>query len=168
MKEISKQSDNQWAKELYQTRKEIGNSRSSELRAKGKKEEAELKKKEAAALREEFKAIPKIDYGPLNQAIGHEPFKHFGGNRYLMHPGIEKILEAAQFLRGPCLCVFGGLHLVLAQESEIRRVVTTLRDRWSVKSIAPGHCTGEPAFAAIREIFGEQCLFAGLGERIGL
>jgi 7,8-dihydropterin-6-yl-methyl-4-(beta-D-ribofuranosyl)aminobenzene 5'-phosphate synthase len=84
------------------------------------------------------------------------------------HPGIEKILEAAQFLPGPCLCVFGGLHLVLTQESEIRRVVTALRDQWNVKSIAPGHCTGEPAFAAIREIFGERCLFAGLGERIEL
>jgi 7,8-dihydropterin-6-yl-methyl-4-(beta-D-ribofuranosyl)aminobenzene 5'-phosphate synthase len=82
------------------------------------------------------------------------------------HPGIEKILEAAQFLSGPCACIFGGLHLVLTQEPEIRRVVTALRDRWNVQSIAPGHCTGEPGFAAIREAYGERCRFAGLGESI--
>jgi 7,8-dihydropterin-6-yl-methyl-4-(beta-D-ribofuranosyl)aminobenzene 5'-phosphate synthase len=84
------------------------------------------------------------------------------------HPGIEKILEAARFLPGPCACIFGGLHLVLAKDLEIHRVVTALRDHWNVRSIAPGHCTGEPAFAAIRETFGERCVFAGLGETIEL
>jgi len=82
------------------------------------------------------------------------------------HPGIERILEASRSLPGPCLCIFGGLHLVLTKDPEIRRVVTALRDDWKVESLAPGHCTGEPGFAAIRDIFGERCLFAGLGETI--
>ena len=82
------------------------------------------------------------------------------------HPGIEKILEASKSLASPCLCIFGGLHLVLTKEPELRRVITALRDEWKVESIAPGHCTGEPGFAAIREMFGERCLFAGLGETI--
>ena len=84
------------------------------------------------------------------------------------HPGIEKILEASRPLADKVLCIFGGLHLVLTKEPEIRRVINVLRNDWNVENIAPGHCTGEPAFAAIREIFGERCLFAGLGESIEL
>jgi 7,8-dihydropterin-6-yl-methyl-4-(beta-D-ribofuranosyl)aminobenzene 5'-phosphate synthase len=84
------------------------------------------------------------------------------------HPGIEKILEASRPLAEKVLCIFGGLHLVLTKEPEIRRVVNALRNDWNVEHIAPGHCTGEPAFAEIREVFGERCLFAGLGESIEL
>lgn len=84
------------------------------------------------------------------------------------HPGIEKILEAARPVADRVLCIFGGLHLVLTKEPEVRRIARALRDGWHVERIAPGHCTGEPAFAAIREIFGERCLFAGLGESIEL
>ena len=53
------------------------------------------------------------------------------------HPGIEKILEAARPIRDRVLCIFGGLHLVLTKEPEIRRVVSALRDDWHVESIAP-------------------------------
>jgi len=84
------------------------------------------------------------------------------------HPGIEKIVEASRSIAERILCIFGGLHLVLTREEEIRRVVSTLRDGFHVEHMAPGHCTGEPGFAAIREIFGERCLFAGLGESIEL
>jgi 7,8-dihydropterin-6-yl-methyl-4-(beta-D-ribofuranosyl)aminobenzene 5'-phosphate synthase len=84
------------------------------------------------------------------------------------HPGIEKIIEAVRAIDGRIACIIGGLHLVLTEEREVRRTVTNLRDKWHVERIAPGHCTGEPAFAAIREIFGDRCLFAGLGERVEL
>jgi 7,8-dihydropterin-6-yl-methyl-4-(beta-D-ribofuranosyl)aminobenzene 5'-phosphate synthase len=82
------------------------------------------------------------------------------------HPGIEKIVEAVRSIDERIACIIGGLHLVLTDEERIRGTVTSLRDKWRVQRIAPGHCTGEPAFAAIGEIFGERCLFAGLGERI--
>jgi 7,8-dihydropterin-6-yl-methyl-4-(beta-D-ribofuranosyl)aminobenzene 5'-phosphate synthase len=84
------------------------------------------------------------------------------------HPGIEKILEASRSIAERTRCIFGGLHLVLTNESEIQRVVDALRDKWNVERIAPGHCTGEIAFAAIRESFGERCVFAGVGESIEL
>jgi 7,8-dihydropterin-6-yl-methyl-4-(beta-D-ribofuranosyl)aminobenzene 5'-phosphate synthase len=29
--------------------------------------------------------------------------------------------------------------------------------------IAPGHCTGEPTFAALKQAFGDRYLYAGLG-----
>jgi 7,8-dihydropterin-6-yl-methyl-4-(beta-D-ribofuranosyl)aminobenzene 5'-phosphate synthase len=34
--------------------------------------------------------------------------------------------------------------------------------------MAPGHCTGEPAFAALRKAFGDHYLYAGLGSVIEL
>ena len=84
------------------------------------------------------------------------------------HPGIEKILEASRSIDERVFCIFGGLHLVLAKEPEIRRIAAALRDEWRVSRIAPGHCTGEPAFAALAEVFGENYIFAGLGESIDL
>lgn len=84
------------------------------------------------------------------------------------HPGIEKILEAARPLGERVSCVVGGLHLVLTPEPEIRRRITSLRDEWRVGRMAPGHCTGEPGFAAILELFGDRCVFAGLGETVEL
>jgi 7,8-dihydropterin-6-yl-methyl-4-(beta-D-ribofuranosyl)aminobenzene 5'-phosphate synthase len=84
------------------------------------------------------------------------------------HPGIEKILAAAQQVEKRIFCIFGGLHLVLAKEPEIRRIAAALRNEWQVQKIAPGHCTGEPAFAALSELFREQYVFAGLGDSIEL
>jgi 7,8-dihydropterin-6-yl-methyl-4-(beta-D-ribofuranosyl)aminobenzene 5'-phosphate synthase len=82
------------------------------------------------------------------------------------HPGIEKILEAARPIEARVACIFGGLHLVLTKEPEVRRITKALHDDWKVDRIAPGHCTGEPAFEALSEVFGDRYLFAGLGERI--
>ena len=84
------------------------------------------------------------------------------------HPGIEKILEAARPLAPRISCIFGGLHLVLTPEADVRRRVLALRDQWRVERMAPGHCTGEPGFAAILEAFGDRCVFAGLGETVEL
>lgn len=84
------------------------------------------------------------------------------------HPGIEKILDAAAAIAPRVRCIFGGLHFVLLPEDEVRRRVTALRQERRIESMAPGHCTGEPAFAAIREAFRDRCVFAGLGETIAL
>ena len=84
------------------------------------------------------------------------------------HPGIEKILEASRAIDDRVLYVFGGLHLVLTEEPEIRRIARALRDQWRVQRIAPGHCTGEPGFAILQEAFGQNYVYAGLGESIQL
>ena len=65
-------------------------------------------------------------------------------------------------------CIFGGLHLVLTKEPEIQRIAKALREDWKVQRIAPGHCTGEPAFLALSEAFTGKYLFAGLGDSIEL
>jgi 7,8-dihydropterin-6-yl-methyl-4-(beta-D-ribofuranosyl)aminobenzene 5'-phosphate synthase len=41
--------------------------------------------------------------------------------------------------------------------------VSALHDRFGVAFVAPGHCTGEPAFRALRERFGDRYVYAGLG-----
>jgi 7,8-dihydropterin-6-yl-methyl-4-(beta-D-ribofuranosyl)aminobenzene 5'-phosphate synthase len=38
-----------------------------------------------------------------------------------------------------------------------------LHDQYKLERVAPGHCTGEPEFAALRKVFGERYLYAGLG-----
>ena len=39
---------------------------------------------------------------------------------------------------------------------------TSLHDTSNVQYVAPGHCTGEPAFTALKRAFGDLYLFAGL------
>src|SRR6266480_4527243 len=84
------------------------------------------------------------------------------------HPGIEKILEASMVVDKHVHLIFGGLHLVTTPDPEITRIAAALHDRWKVDGMAPGHCTGEPAFAAFRKAFGDQYLYAGLGSVIEL
>ena len=82
------------------------------------------------------------------------------------HPGIENIVRAAASINTHIHLVIGGLHLVAANDSEIGEVVTSLHDTWKVDYVAPGHCTGEPAFAALKRAFGDRYLYAGLGTRL--
>jgi 7,8-dihydropterin-6-yl-methyl-4-(beta-D-ribofuranosyl)aminobenzene 5'-phosphate synthase len=84
------------------------------------------------------------------------------------HPGIVKVVEAATALDRNIRLAAGGLHLIVASNTEIDQVVTALRDRLNVRSIAPAHCTGEPAFAALAKAFGSRYVFAGLGATVSL
>jgi 7,8-dihydropterin-6-yl-methyl-4-(beta-D-ribofuranosyl)aminobenzene 5'-phosphate synthase len=79
------------------------------------------------------------------------------------HPGIETILEAARPIGEQVGIIFGGLHLVTTPDTTIARIASALRDQWGVDKIAPGHCTGEPAFAELRRVFGVRYRYAGLG-----
>ncbi len=84
------------------------------------------------------------------------------------HPGIEKVLAGAATESTPVACLFGGMHWVLTPEPEIERMTRALKERWAVKRIAPGHCTGEPGFAALQRAYGPDYVYAGLGTRITL
>lgn len=84
------------------------------------------------------------------------------------HPGIDRIVEAATAINKRIHLIAGGLHLAITPDAEIERLVTALRDTYHVEWVAPGHCTGEPAFAALLKGFGDHDLYAGLGSVIGL
>ncbi|HXY06472.1 MAG TPA: hypothetical protein VEI52_01360 [Terriglobales bacterium] len=79
------------------------------------------------------------------------------------HPGIDKIVESAKTINPRIHFIAGGFHLVVAPDSDIEKIVTALHDRFNVEYIAPGHCTGEPAFIALKKAFGEHYIYAGLG-----
>ena len=66
------------------------------------------------------------------------------------HPGIGNIVRATASVSRYIHLVIGGLHLVAANDSDIGEVVTSLHDAWKVDYVAPGHCTGEPALAALK------------------
>src|SRR6266513_281088 len=84
------------------------------------------------------------------------------------HPSIDKILEAASTINPRVHLIAGGLHLVAASDPDIEKIVTALHDRFKVEYVAPGHCTGEPAFTALKKAFGDHYLYAGLGTTLTL
>ncbi|HEY8106749.1 MAG TPA: MBL fold metallo-hydrolase [Gemmatimonadales bacterium] len=84
------------------------------------------------------------------------------------HPGIETILEAATSAGDHVHVLFGGLHLVTTPEPEIARIATSLHEHWQLDLVAPGHCTGEPGFAALQRVFGNRYIYAGLGTVVQL
>jgi 7,8-dihydropterin-6-yl-methyl-4-(beta-D-ribofuranosyl)aminobenzene 5'-phosphate synthase len=84
------------------------------------------------------------------------------------HPGIEKIVEAAAAINPRIQLIAGGLHLVVARDDAIAKAVATLKDVFKVEHVAPGHCTGEPTFAALKQAFGTRYLYAGLGVSLAL
>jgi 7,8-dihydropterin-6-yl-methyl-4-(beta-D-ribofuranosyl)aminobenzene 5'-phosphate synthase len=81
------------------------------------------------------------------------------------HAGIEAILEAASAVDPRTEIVFGGLHLVTTPVEEIDALAENLKTKWKVQRVAPGHCTGEPAFARLKKAYGENYLYAGLGTK---
>ena len=64
--------------------------------------------------------------------------------------------------------IVGGFHLVVAPDDVIAKVVATLKDTFNVENVAPGHCTGEPTFAALKQAFGDRYIYAGVGTALPL
>ena len=84
------------------------------------------------------------------------------------HPGIDKIVQAAVTIDPRVYLVAGGFHLVVAKDPDIESVISSLRDTLKVQYVAPGHCTGEPTFTALKKAFGERYVYAGLGTKLAL
>jgi 7,8-dihydropterin-6-yl-methyl-4-(beta-D-ribofuranosyl)aminobenzene 5'-phosphate synthase len=84
------------------------------------------------------------------------------------HPGIEAIVAEAAKINPHLHFIAGGFHLVVAQDPAIERIAAALHDTYKVDYIAPGHCTGEPSFAALQKAFGDRYLYAGLGTTLGV
>lgn len=84
------------------------------------------------------------------------------------HPGVDKIVAAAAAINPRIHVIAGGFHLVVTSDADIEKVVSALHDTYKVEYVAPGHCTGEPAFTALRKAFGDRYLYAGLGTTVEL
>ena len=79
------------------------------------------------------------------------------------HPGIESIVAEAARIDPHIHFVAGGFHLIAASDAVIAGTASALRDTWKIDFIAPGHCSGEPTFAALQKAFGDRYVYAGLG-----
>jgi 7,8-dihydropterin-6-yl-methyl-4-(beta-D-ribofuranosyl)aminobenzene 5'-phosphate synthase len=84
------------------------------------------------------------------------------------HPGIGKIVETAAAINSKIHLIAGGFHLVVAPDDVIARAVASLKEHFKVENIAPGHCTGEPTFAALKQAFGNRYIYAGIGVSLRL
>lgn len=71
------------------------------------------------------------------------------------HPGVEDIVQETASVDHINI-LFGGLHEIQATEPEVERIAVVLHDQYKVERVAPGHCTGEPEFAALKRVFGDH------------
>lgn len=79
------------------------------------------------------------------------------------HPGILKIVNEAAGIDGRIYSVFGGFHLLSTSDEDVERIARELHDTWKIATIAPGHCGGLGAFAALRDLYKDKYVYAGLG-----
>ena len=84
------------------------------------------------------------------------------------HPGVDNIVQAAQAIDPHVYLLFGGLHHIRADDTEVSRLTSALHDKFKLNGVAPGHCTGEPQFAALKRAFGSHYVYAGLGTVVEL
>jgi 7,8-dihydropterin-6-yl-methyl-4-(beta-D-ribofuranosyl)aminobenzene 5'-phosphate synthase len=84
------------------------------------------------------------------------------------HPGVEHILQGATAIDPHINILFGGLHQVQASDAEVERIAAVLHEQYKLERVAPGHCTGEPEFAALKRVFGDHYVYAGVGSVINL
>jgi 7,8-dihydropterin-6-yl-methyl-4-(beta-D-ribofuranosyl)aminobenzene 5'-phosphate synthase len=84
------------------------------------------------------------------------------------HPGVEHIVQEATAINPHINILFGGLHQIQAPDPEVERIATVLHNQYRLERVAPGHCTGEPEFAALKKTFGDHYLYAGVGSVVDL
>jgi len=84
------------------------------------------------------------------------------------HPGVEHILQEATAIDPHLHILLGGLHQLQKPDPEVERIAGVLHDQYKLDLVAPGHCTGEPQFSALKKAFGDHYLYAGAGAVIAL
>ena len=84
------------------------------------------------------------------------------------HPGVEHILREASAIDPHINILLGGLHQIQAPDPEVERIAGVLHNQYKLERVAPGHCTGEPEFAALRRAFAEHYVYAGVGSVVDL
>jgi len=84
------------------------------------------------------------------------------------HPGVEHIVQEATAINPHINILLGGLHQIQAPDPEVERIATVLHNEYRLERVAPGHCTGEPEFAALKKTFGDHYVYAGVGSVVDL
>lgn len=78
-------------------------------------------------------------------------------------------VQETQMIRSNRFAYAFALVMLLASGiQEAGAAGSTTAQLYNVQQVAPGHCTGEPTFNALRKAFGDRNIYAGLGSRISL
>lgn len=82
------------------------------------------------------------------------------------HSGVINTLQYVSQLTGgkPIHAVLGGMHLVGASPERLARTIDALR-AWDIPLLAPAHCTGMAATAALWNAFPRRCTACHVGRR---
>ncbi len=85
------------------------------------------------------------------------------------HSSVQNIIEdTRKYTNDHVHLVFGSYHMLPYGREEIQTVAIQLKDVLGVQRIAPAHCTGHLAFKLLKDAYGDDYVFAGLGETITL
>lgn len=108
-----------------------------------------------------------IDGQPPEQALAVETPKGLVLLTGCSHPGIVKIVEAAEKQRrvSSLRLLLGGFHMLNQNAAQISATVARLQEL-KVERLMPAHCTGDLATSMFREAFGARFETAGAGKRI--
>jgi len=83
------------------------------------------------------------------------------------HTGVENIVKQTQsFTKDKLEMVYGGFHMLPFDRAQTIQIVNTLQNDLKVHRVAPAHCTGHLAFKILKDNYGNDFVFAGLGETI--
>jgi 7,8-dihydropterin-6-yl-methyl-4-(beta-D-ribofuranosyl)aminobenzene 5'-phosphate synthase len=106
-----------------------------------------------------------VDGSPPEQALVIETSKGLVMLTGCSHPGVVRLVEAAEKQRGRKSVRFllGGFHLLQDTDAQVTEKIASLQ-RLGVASIAATHCTGDRAIALFREAYGKEFRAAGAGQ----
>ena len=62
--------------------------------------------------------------------------------------------------------VYGGFHMLPFDRAKTVQLISILKNVLEVHRVAPAHCTGHLAFKLLKDTFGNDYLYAGLGETV--
>ncbi len=82
------------------------------------------------------------------------------------HPGIVNIVKRAMdMFQNQVYLVFGGFHLISYTESQVREVISQLKEL-GVRKVGPSHCTGGRPIELFKEAWGKDFINLGCGAEI--
>lgn len=84
------------------------------------------------------------------------------------HSSVQSIIQETMEITGNRIALLaGGYHMLPYDRNELSIVAKQLKEEFKVVQVAPAHCTGHLAFKILRDAYGENYIFSGLGEEVG-
>ncbi len=73
------------------------------------------------------------------------------------HAGLlNTLFHVENNFAGPIIAVLGGTHLISSSGAELDHVISALSDRYMPLDLHLNHCTGQHAYQALVDVFGDQ------------